>query len=74
MAAAAQSKVKRFDPGRPHGTVYGHLSGKFEQDGILFNASGLPVDPEQIETEEGLLAEENRAAEAVRAKELANKK
>lgn len=69
----AESKQKTFDPGKPHGTVYGHLSGKFEQDGVLFGANGKPIGAKQIEDEEERLGDENREAEAARRKELANK-
>ena len=71
--ATAKAQQKKFDPARPHGTVYGHLSGKFEQDGILYNGSGDPVDPDQIAAEEALLANENKVAEQARARELASK-
>lgn len=71
--AAAQKQQRKFDPSRPHGTVYGHISGKFEQGGILFGANGLPLDEDQIAQDEERLAEENAAAERARAKELASK-
>ncbi len=34
----------KLDFGRPHGLIYGHAQAKYEQNGILFNDAGDPVD------------------------------
>lgn len=66
-------KDKKFDPKRAHGIVYNHLSAKYEQDGVLFGANGLPVKSAQLEEDERKLEEEVRAEVIRRKAELAAK-
>jgi hypothetical protein len=72
MAEVQQTKapLKKFDPKRAHGTVYGHLSVKHEQDGVLFGANGYPVQTKQLEIDEEKLAAEVAANDEARSREL----
>jgi hypothetical protein len=38
----------KLDRTKPFGTVVGHKVAKFEQNGLLFNASGELVDPPKV--------------------------
>ena len=69
-APQAKPPIKKFDPKRPHGTVYGHLSVKHEQDGQLFGANGYPVGTEQLEIDEQKLQAEVEANDEARSREL----
>lgn len=40
-----------FDKRKPHGIVYGMPGAAYEQNGILFNAKGEPVDVVTVEEE-----------------------
>ena len=46
---------QKFNPNRPHGTVYGHSEISHEQDGQLFRADGSMIDKEQLQLDENLL-------------------
>lgn len=35
--------MKQLDKNKPHGTVYGHSSAMYEQDGVLFDGSGAEI-------------------------------
>jgi hypothetical protein len=41
----------KFDPKKPHGVITNHSWAKFEQDGILYDGQGQPMD-QIVELEE----------------------
>jgi hypothetical protein len=38
----------QLDRARPFGTVSGHRVARFEQDGVLFNIRGEPLEPPRV--------------------------
>jgi len=43
----------KFDPKKPHGVITNHEWARFEQDGVLYDCQGEPMDqiqPEIVET------------------------
>lgn len=65
--------AKKFDPSKPHGTVYGHPAAKFEQNGVVYKGDGEPLDPKAAEQAELEMAARNREDEEARKRELAAK-
>ena len=65
--------MKKFDQSKPHGTVYGHPSAKFEQGGVVYKGDGTPLDPKAAAEAEAEMAERNREDEEARKRELAAK-
>lgn len=62
--------IKKFDPSKPHGTVFGHPKAKFEQNGIVYKGDGMPLDEKEAAECEAQMAAENREAEEQRKREL----
>lgn len=40
---------QKFDPTKPHGTVWGHSSAQYIQNGVMYDASGCLIDVEENE-------------------------
>lgn len=45
------SEMLNFDPKKPHGVITNHSWAKYEQNGILYNSQGQPMD-QIVEVEE----------------------
>lgn len=69
-AAPPPPAEKKFDPKRPHGVIYGHLSGKFEQDGVIYGGNGKPVPADQLRKDELRIAKEAAREAEARVREL----
>lgn len=60
--------MKKLNLSKPYGTVHGHDSAHFEQDGVLFDATGAAISEEKLEADAVIKAEALSAEQsAIRA-------